>query len=128
MRLIELIVGREERLPRAVLDEFPELAFARWRRGGALPRIAGWLLGRRSVAAVTLWRTVWLAREVNPDGELLLHELCHVEQFQSGPTFPLRYLWGSLRYGYHRNPFEVDARTNAAARLASRRQTPLKGR
>jgi hypothetical protein len=74
-------------------------------------------LGARSVAAITLWRTVWLADFVSPDEELLLHEFCHVRQFQSVPAFPLRYIWESLRRGYMGNRFEVEARHYAVTRL-----------
>jgi hypothetical protein len=49
--------------------------------------------------------------------ELLLHEARHVQQFEASLTFPILYLWESLRRGYVRNRFEVDARAYAAARL-----------
>jgi hypothetical protein len=111
------LVGRAEVLPAQLVAEFPELAGARWRRGGLPPRIGGWCLGRSSVAAITLGRTVWLAPAAPLIPELLLHELRHVAQFAGGWSFPLRYAWGTLRWGYHRNPYEVDARRYAAARL-----------
>jgi hypothetical protein len=53
------------------------------------------------------------------DPELLLHELRHVHQFQGDRTFPLRYLWGTIRHGYRNNPYEADARAFAARRLTS---------
>jgi hypothetical protein len=84
-------------------------------------RVAGWCLGKRSVAGITLWNTVWLAPDVVMSDELLLHELRHVHQFQASATFPLRYLWETLRRGYFANRFEVDARAYAAHRV---RQTP----
>lgn len=111
-----LIGGRLE-LPVDIEMRFPELAAARWRRGGVAPRVAGWFLGVRSVAAVTLWRTVFVAAHVSLTEELLLHELRHVHQFQSDATFPLRYLWETVRHGYRQNRFEVDARDYAARRL-----------
>jgi hypothetical protein len=47
--------------------------------------------------------------------ELVLHELVHVMQFRRNPiTFPLRYLINHVRYGYDRNPAEVEARETAA--------------
>jgi len=49
--------------------------------------------------------------------ELALHELRHVHQFESSLAFPILYLWESVRRGYVRNRFEVDARAYAAARL-----------
>ena len=111
------LMGDPMELPRGLLAGYPELSEARWRRGGVLVRIAGGFLGRRSVAAVTLWRTVWIAPGVALSGELLLHELRHVHQFQASATFPLRYLWETLRRGYFRNRFEVDARNYAAQRI-----------
>jgi hypothetical protein len=111
------VVGRAESLHGALLAAYPELAEARWRRGGLPPRIGGWCLGVSTVAAITLGRTVWLAPSTPLHPELLLHELRHVAHFAGGWSFPLRYAWGSLRWGYHRNPYEVDARRYAAARL-----------
>jgi hypothetical protein len=75
------------------------------------------VLGQRSAAAITLWHTVFLAHGVPLDPELLLHELRHVYQFQASAAFPMRYLWESIRRGYHANRYEADARDYAAARL-----------
>jgi hypothetical protein len=110
------VIGLPLELPPALVARYPELADARWRRGGVVVRIAGWCLGQSSVAAVTLWHTVWIAPGVNLSGELLLHELRHVHQFEASATFPLLYLWETLRRGYVGNRFEVDARTYAAQR------------
>ena len=40
------------------------------------------------------------------------HEVCHLEQFQKHGylTFILKYLWESMRHGYHRNKYEEEAR------------------
>ena len=111
------LMGHPMDLPRGLLAGYPELSEARWRRGGVLVRVAGVFLGRRSVAAVTLWRTVWIAPGVALSGELLLHELRHVHQFEERLTFPLLYVWESLRHGYHQNRFEADARAYAARRV-----------
>jgi len=111
------VMGRAIELPEPLLARFPELAEARWRRGGLPPRVAGWCLGQRSVAAVTLWRTVFLGDSARPSADLLLHELAHVRQFQAAWAFPFQYVWASLRHGYHRNRFEVEARAFAASRL-----------
>ena len=115
-RITEVCIGTPEQLPDLILERHPELAGARWRRGGFLPRVAGWLLGQRSVAGVTLWRTVFLGRHAPLSVELLLHELRHVQQFEASRAFPIEYLWETLRSGYHRNRFERDAREYAAAR------------
>jgi hypothetical protein len=112
-------MGREMELPPSLVERFPELATVRWRRGGLPVRLGGLFLGRASVAAITLWRTVFLGRHVPLDPELLLHELRHVHQFQANPAFPLLYVWESLLHGYQRNRFEADARAYAAQRLRS---------
>ena len=114
--LLSALVGRPMVLPDALLDRYPELEEARWRRGGLPVRIGGWCLGRSTVAGITLGRTIWLAPRAPLAPELLLHELRHVHQFASDRAFPLRYVWGSLRHGYTRNPYETDARAYAASR------------
>lgn len=81
-------------------------------------RIGGFFLGRSTVAAITLGRTIFMAPLTSLDPELLLHEFRHVEQFREARTFPLRYIWQSLRRGYHANRYEADARSYAALRLA----------
>lgn len=124
-RLVAALIGRPIVLPAALRARWPELDEARWRRGGLLPRIGGWCLGRRTVAAITLWRTVFLADEARLDPGLLLHELRHVHHFLASRTFPLRYLWESVRRGYSRNPFEADANAFALARLRADRPESL---
>ena len=104
-------------LPGQLLARYPELAEARYRRGGLPPRVGGWALGMASVAGITLWNTVFLAPDVPFSAELLLHELAHVRQFQESRAFPLRYLLESARVGYRRNRFEVAAQQFAATRL-----------
>jgi len=121
------VAGRPIELPADLLERFPELRAVHVRRGGLPARIGGWALGRRSVAAITLWRTVFLSAEASCEAELLLHELCHVHQFQADPAFPLRYLWESLRRGYYRNPFEADARAYARDRLRATGADPRQG-
>ena len=105
-------------MPADVVARWPELERARWRRGGLPPRVGGWCLGTKTVAAITLWRTIWLGTRTRLDDvELLLHELRHVEQFAQVRTFPLQYLWESVRRGYHQNRFEIDAVRYAARRV-----------
>lgn len=43
------------------------------------------------------------------------HELVHVEQIERDGVlkFYPKYLWYQLRYGYKRNPYEVEARKKA---------------
>ena len=111
------VVGRPAAVPADLLTRYPELAVVRLRRGGLLPRIGGLCLGVGSVAGITLWRTVFVGVGVDPTPALLLHELRHVQQFQADPLFPLRYVWETVRRGYHRNRYELDAVSYAASHL-----------
>ena len=115
--LATAVIGRPYAPPDVMLEEFPELRTVRWRTGGLAVRIGGWCLGRRTVSAITLWTTVFVAPGARVSAELLLHELAHVRQFEGSPLFPLRYLWESLRRGYYMNRFEVDARSFAAGHV-----------
>ena len=113
------IIGEPWDPPPHLVNDFPDLAFALYRRGGLPVRIGGWALGQRSADAITLWHTVFLAPGTHVTAELLLHELQHVYQFQAIRAFPILYLWESLRRGYSHNRFEVDARAFAEARLST---------
>jgi hypothetical protein len=121
--LWQSLAGAPDRLPADMAASWPELAGIRWRRGGLPPRFGGWLLGRPTVAGVTLWRTVYLAPGVEWEPQLLLHEYRHVEQFAGSALFPLLYLWESLVRGYSGNRYEADADLWAARRLLQ--ETPL---
>ena len=114
--MIRFLLGQREELPTALIDRFPELRMPRYRRGGLPPRIGGWCLGRRPVAAITLWNTIWLGENTSLDAELLLHESRHVAQFGASLAFPLLYLWESLHRGYWNNRYEVEAREFARRR------------
>ena len=116
--LVDSILGRPVELPPQLADEYPELRDASYRLGGLPLRIGGWSLGARTVSGITLWRTIWVMGDGELDAELLLHEIRHVQQFQASASFPIQYIWESLRRGYHANRFEVDARRYASARLA----------
>lgn len=116
---LALLLGRPFRLPAHLSAAYPELSAVRWRVGGLPPRIGGWGLGQRTAAAITLWRTVWLAPETRLDPRLLLHELRHVQQFEASRLFPILYLRDAIVRGYRRNRFELDAEAFAAARLAA---------
>ena len=117
-RLVRALIGERIDLPAATLRKYPDLARATYRRGGLAVRVAGWALGTSSAAAITLWRTIFVAPGTLLSPELLLHELRHVDQFLESRTFPFSYLWQSIRYGYSRNAYEADARRYAARRLA----------
>ena len=115
--VVGAVIGEPIELPPELLRLYPELAQARYRRGGLPVRVAGWALGMTSAAAITLWRTVFVAPGTRLDAALLLHELRHVHQFSEHKAFPVSYLWQSIRYGYSRNAYEVDARQYSASRL-----------
>ena len=117
-RLVRALIGESIELPEVALGKYPELAQAKYRRGGFPVTVAGWALGTGSAAAITLWRTVFIAPGTRLTPELLLHELRHVHQFLERRTFPFSYLWQSIRYGYSRNAYEADARRYATHRLA----------
>lgn len=117
-RIMRAIVGRSVDLPLQLAEQYPELRLARYRVGGLPLRIGGWSLGATTVSGFTLWRTIWVEPSFIREAELLLHEIRHVQQFQASVSFPLQYVWESLRRGYHANRFEVDARRYASARLA----------
>jgi hypothetical protein len=116
-RLVKALIGEKLEIPDELLRRYPDLAQARYRRGGLPVRIGGWSLGTSTAAAITLWKTIFIAPNTSLDPELLLHELRHVHQFLEHRTFPVSYLWQSIRYGYTRNAYEVDARRYSASRL-----------
>ncbi len=68
------LIGRSTSLPSELVAKYPELDAVRWRRGGLPVRVGGWCLGQRTVSAITLWRTIWLAPGAPLSVELLLHE------------------------------------------------------
>lgn len=118
-RLSAALIGEAMELPPAMVRRYPELAQATYRRGGLPVRIGGWALGTSTAAAIALWRTIFVAPGTALTAELLLHELRHVHQFSENWAFPVSYLWQSIRYGYSRNAYEVDARRYSASRLST---------
>ena len=123
-RMLAAIVGRAVDLPPQLAEQYPELRAARYRLGGLPLRVGGWTLGATTVSGITLWRTIWVEPGVKWEAELLLHEIRHVQQFEASVSFPLQYVWESLRRGYHANRFEVDARRYASARLGGSGAAP----
>ncbi len=117
------LLGVPMTLPDALVDAFPMLRTAQWRRGGIAPRIGGWLLGRVTVSGIALGQTIFLSPRARLDPSLLLHEFAHVRQFAEVSAFPIRYAWQSLRHGYRGNRFERDADAFAARVLAEQSTT-----
>jgi hypothetical protein len=80
------------------------------RTDGVRVLIAPWLfrLPRfRRFSGFTAWNWIFL-RHAGIGDDLVTHELCHVWQMQHRPlAMPLAY----LRYGYVRNPYELEARS-----------------
>lgn len=71
-----------------------------------------WFLKRCGFAAITMpWRKIYVLREHRFNKSLLRHELVHIEQIKrDGPVwFSIKYLWWTLRYGYFKNPYEIQA-------------------
>jgi hypothetical protein len=116
-KVTEAVLGKSIQLPDDLVVSWPELIELRYRRGGLPLRVGGFFLGQATVAAITLGKTIFLAPRTRLDPELLLHEYRHVQQFSERKSFPLHYIWESLRRGYHANRFEADARHYAARRL-----------
>jgi hypothetical protein len=123
-RLGRALIGEPLPMPERIAREYPELNGVRLRRGGLPPRVGGWMLGQATVDAITLRRTIFFGAHTSLDAALLLHEFRHVEQFLERRSFPVRYIWESLRRGYHQNRYEIDARTYAAGRLVNSDKRP----
>lgn len=84
-------------------------------------KVPFWL--RKKMCAVVLGHRIYLRADLDRPRayqaltsvgvELLAHELTHVEQYLSGMTI-IKYLWAS-RYGYRKNPYELEAYAKGAA-------------
>jgi len=100
-------LAREEVAPPSDVPEGVSIRRTRW-----IPAIGGRLSGMRGpAAAVTLGNTILVHPAVELTDRLVRHELVHVRQWRRQPlSFPIRYLWCHLRFGYRDNPFEVEAR------------------
>ena len=104
--LLARVLPAERQLPEQIPDRVVVL------RGTLIPRLGGWLSGMRTpAAAVTLGNAIVVHPDVQLTPRLLRHELAHVRQWRNAPvSFPLRYVLGHLKHGYHNNPYEVEAR------------------
>ena len=71
-----------------------------------------WFLNRYGYAAIAMpWRVVY-ALPGHESARLLRHEAKHFEQMDRDGTvvFLVKYFWWLARYGYHLNPYEIEAR------------------
>ncbi len=66
--------------------------------------------------AIVLGKTIHLyntsKKQFLINDKWLRHELCHVKQFQKNGYlfFIVKYLWETIKHGYHNNRYEVEAR------------------
>lgn len=71
---------------------------------------------RSSSVAIVIGNTIHLYNTTQEDflqnQRWLKHELCHIRQYKQHGflLFIGKYLWQSIKNGYHNNPFEVQAR------------------
>src|SRR6266404_5132479 len=86
-RLLRALIGERIQLPAELIRRYPDLNEATYRRGGLPVRIGGWALGTSTAAAITLWKTVFVAPTTVLDAELLFHGLRHVHQFLQPRAF-----------------------------------------
>lgn len=71
-----------------------------------------WLLKMTGLYGITMpWKTIYVLPEYIDWPELRQHELVHIKQIERhGPVkFTLLYIWYHIRYGYRKNPLEVEA-------------------
>ncbi len=85
-----------------------------------LAKLAAKKLGTRNMAFV-LGNTIFLhnstAKDFLENTAWFKHELCHVRQFRQHGffLFIVKYLWESIRKGYHLNKYEIEARNAESA-------------
>ena len=78
-----------------------------------------------SASAITMpWRSIYVIPERFDDETLRQHELVHIEQIERDGVvkFCLLYVWWTARYGYWKNPYEIEAYAREEARPTLRRR------
>ena len=81
-----------------------------------IARIAAWKLGSKQVAIV-IGKTIHLHNTPKADflanTRWLRHEAAHLHQFKQHGflTFLFKYVFESLKSGYHNNKYEIEARS-----------------
>jgi hypothetical protein len=87
----------------------------RIKENSLIARIAAWKMSA-SRLAIVIGRTIHLhnasREEFLSNERWVKHELCHIEQFRrfGFVRFIALYLWESMRSGYYKNKYEVEAR------------------
>lgn len=68
---------------------------------------AWWMFWARGM---TLWPWIWIKGD-SMDDRLFRHELQHCYQIdrRGRLNFYVTYVWYQIRYGYKKNPFEIEA-------------------
>jgi hypothetical protein len=80
-----------------------------------LAKIATWKLRSDNVAMV-LSNTIHLygvtTQEFLSNDKWVKHEFCHIKQYKQHGfiCFLVKYLWESIKVGYYKNKFEMEAR------------------
>lgn len=80
-----------------------------------IAKVAALKLGSQKVAIV-IGRTIHLhntnKQEFLKNIRWVRHEMCHIRQFKKHGFLPFifKYLWESLKKGYYRNRYEIEAR------------------
>ena len=89
--------------------------------------IRWFLITSKSVGIAMPWGRAYLLEPWHQDRLTRVHELVHLRQIQRGGAvfFTCRYLWWLVRYGYWRNPYEVEA---YAIEAAARQRRGLTGK
>lgn len=71
-----------------------------------------WLLDRLACDGLTMpWCTIYMRPEHFDNQLLRIHELAHIDQIGrlGAVRFSLAYLYYQVRFGYFKNPFEIEA-------------------
>lgn len=71
-----------------------------------------WLLNILGVAALTMpWKRVYISEKYATHEGLIAHEKVHLEQIDRDGAimFSIKYLYWLARFGYWKNPYEVEA-------------------
>lgn len=72
-----------------------------------------WAMEKKSFDGWTsIWNTIYVVdKKYLYDVGLIVHEVHHIEQIKKDGKIvqPLKYLYYQIKYGYKKNPYEIDA-------------------